>query len=593
MRGISPFISFALVILITTTTTVFIYPTIKTITERNKLSNLINEANSNLDLLFSTIDEISRGYIGSKRTISLTISDGEYYFDKEKNSLVFYYNSPQKVDLLGKIGDKFLSIGTIFYDFFANNNLDKYRIISGNWNIKNRLEGINGTIYIPINGSYNSIFVSSRFSSENNLGQLFLDPAPENLVLYLTFDEGGGNIVYDYSGNNNHGTYYGYNPHTQYNSTWLNITSGIKTNVTHILNLPSKAILSDVNLTVEFRNNTVNGENVRVFVNNNYIGEFNSASGTSYNFINILKSNFTAGIINNITYEISNTNISRTTIKYVQEIVWVDGIFGKALLFDGVDDYVDVGNSTLLNPNKGITIIFWINIFSNPDCDANNNWKYLINTEGWGKYHIILEESRKIGMTIKNITNTDCRWWNPTSINISSWYQIAMSYNSSTGMGKTFLNGKLDSEKWFPPSDIITDLRKTWINYPARASCTNGAGSFNGIIDEVRIYNRSLTEQEIKFLYEQGLKKLQNSGMINVNNFNNTKIVFSNPDGKIYVSEIIVGNFDSKEINLILPIYNVDFISNLKIGKGNYRIKIENIGFNETSKRPIIKIELE
>ncbi|MEM0333106.1 MAG: hypothetical protein QXX30_01425, partial [Candidatus Aenigmatarchaeota archaeon] len=99
--------------------------------------------------------------------------------------------------------------------------------------------------------------------------------------------------------------------------------------------------------------------------------------------------------------------------------------------------------------------------------------------------------------------------------------------------------------------------------------------------------------EEIKFLYEQGLKKLQNSGMINVNNFNNTKIVFSNPNGKIYVSEIIVGNLDSKEINLILPIYNVDLISNFKIGKGNYRIKIENIGFNETSKRPIIKIELE
>ncbi|MEM4461217.1 MAG: hypothetical protein QXY70_03730, partial [Nanopusillaceae archaeon] len=207
-KGISPLIGFVMVLGISIFLVTLSLTVIKPTLERNRAINVINEASTNLELMSSIIKDVASEAPGSKRTISLTISDGVYYFDKEKNSLVFYYNSLQKVDLLGKIGDKFLSIGTIFYDFFANNNLDKYRIISGNWNIKNRLEGINGTIYIPINGSYNSIFVSSRFSSENNLGQLFLDPAPENLVLYLPFDEGSGNIVYDYSGNNNHGVLY-------------------------------------------------------------------------------------------------------------------------------------------------------------------------------------------------------------------------------------------------------------------------------------------------------------------------------------------------------------------------------------------------
>ncbi|MEM0333105.1 MAG: LamG-like jellyroll fold domain-containing protein, partial [Candidatus Aenigmatarchaeota archaeon] len=427
MRGISPFISFALVILITTTTTVFIYPTIKTITERNKLSNLINEANSNLDLLFSTIDEISRGYIGSKRTISLTISDGEYYFDKEKNSLVFHYNSPQKVDLMGKIGDKFLSIGTIFYDFFANNNLDKYRIISGNWNIKNRLEGINGTIYIPINGSYNSIFVSSRFSSENNLGQLFLDPAPENLVLYLTFDEGSGNIVYDYSGNNRIGIHY----KIMRNFTNLNETSGIKTNRTHIFDFPNQDILSDVNLTVSYRNNTINGEMVRVFVNGNYIGQFNSSDRTTISFNNILRYNFTSGTINTITYEVSNTNITTSIVRYASLCERQYGIFGNSITFDGRSDYVDLPD--ISNGNFSRTLTAWIypNLQSYGRMEIVNIMGTFFNLQNDGRVCIYISGANVI--------------YNCSKIRIQpkNWSFVAVSFNGTHEM--IYINGNLDS----------------------------------------------------------------------------------------------------------------------------------------------------
>jgi hypothetical protein len=52
------------------------------------------------------------------------------------------------------------------------------------------------------------------------------------LVLWLPMDEGSGNIVYDYSGNKNNGTYYGYNPHTQSNSTLLYLTGSSPINLT-------------------------------------------------------------------------------------------------------------------------------------------------------------------------------------------------------------------------------------------------------------------------------------------------------------------------------------------------------------------------
>jgi len=107
------------------------------------------------------------------------------------------------------------------------------------------------------------------------------------------------------------------------------------------------------------------------------------------------------------------------------------------------------------------------------------------------------------------------------------------------------------------------------------------------------VFNRSLTEEEIRFLYEEGLKKLQNSGMQQFNSRIKPYIVISNPSGKIYVENLRVGNLNSKEIKLIKPLYNLEFESNFRFSKGTHTIKIENIGFNFTSKRPIIRISEE
>ena len=58
---------------------------------------------------------------------------------------------------------------------------------------------------------------------------------------------------------------------------------------------------------------------------------------------------------------------------------WVDGKFGKALEFDGDSNYVEVKNSDSLNPTEKISICMWIKPFAGMDCDANNNWRYLLN----------------------------------------------------------------------------------------------------------------------------------------------------------------------------------------------------------------------
>jgi hypothetical protein len=585
MRAVSPLVNFVMTIFVSIMTITLVYFGIKPTVEKGFTNNMINEARANLELLASTIERVANGAEGSKSVVSLTVSDGEYFIDKNSNNIIFTFEPSVDLGVIGRIGDKFLEKGLAFFDFFnsyLDNSFPKNLInVSGNWRVfNNRLEGINGTVYYFIDKILNGFYVSSNFGSDNNLGQIFVSPANlSNLVLYLTFDEGNGNIVYDYSGNRNNGTYYGYNPHAQDNSTLLYLTGSSPINLTHYFYLPSKAILSDVNLTVSYKNNTIGGEIVKVYINGNYIGSFNSGTGSSYTFVNILKTNFTAAALNSITYEGNVTNITRSTLKYLQDIGWVDGKFGKALSFDGVDDYVIVPHNDNLNiaPGNKISILMWgyltgwqagypvgVLIDKRTSGQANYNWEFDAS-------NMRMRIHAGGGLYIVSVPHSLNRW---------NFYAMVLN---GTWLGG-YLNGELKASRIGVPASETNTVnlylgQTIWGNYRIK-----------GLIDEVLIYNRALSEEEIKFLYQEGLKKLQNSGMLQFNSQIKPYIAISNPSGKIYVDNLRVGNQNSKEIKLIKPFYNLEFNSSFRFSKGNHQIKIENVGFNSTSKRPIIRI---
>jgi flagellin-like protein len=193
---------------------------------------------------------------------------------------------------------------------------------------------------------------------------------------------------------------------------------------------------------------------------------------------------------------IANDETTRNDGNLVNGPQWVDGKYGKALSFDGVDDYVEVPDSPSLNPTS-ITITLWVyQISRNP-----NDWTFLLSKNGWGSYHIISEDkwaSNQVGFTVR-VGGIDYRLWTTSAIG-PYWSFLAFTYDATTGKQKVYFNGKLENEASRTPGNIDT------IAGPLRIT---GAKSyfFNGIVDEVRIYNRALSEEEIKLLYEQEIGK--------------------------------------------------------------------------------------
>ena len=57
-----------------------------------------------------------------------------------------------------------------------------------------------------LNGRIKEVYIFSSYLLQIEIDSLSYDIIPENLEAHYKFNEGNGNILYDHSGNENHGT---------------------------------------------------------------------------------------------------------------------------------------------------------------------------------------------------------------------------------------------------------------------------------------------------------------------------------------------------------------------------------------------------
>jgi len=162
----------------------------------------------------------------------------------------------------------------------------------------------------------------------------------------------------------------------------------------------------------------------------------------------------------------------------------------KALSFDGVDDYVEVPDSPSLDVTTELTIVAWI--YTTSDNRQGIATKRTGGTT-WESYLFDIASGRKLWFNYRDSTGI---WQNapPSSLIVpkDEWCFVGVTFNN----GEIILYKNLELQKI---GNFASSIYAS--NHPVKIGYDVGSYYFNGIIAQVNIYNRALSESEIKYLY--------------------------------------------------------------------------------------------
>jgi hypothetical protein len=164
------------------------------------------------------------------------------------------------------------------------------------------------------------------------------------------------------------------------------------------------------------------------------------------------------------------------------------GNSSSAYYFDGVNDNIEVANSTSLNFQNSMSINLWINIGDFFDREAypisHGNW------ENRWKISITNKHLRWTIKTVNGIKDLDSE----TELTKNTLYNITATYDGS--YLEIYINGYLDAFVPFT-GPILTTTIDLMIGQVLPG---NTQYNFKGTLDDIRIYNYALSLSEIKSL---------------------------------------------------------------------------------------------
>ena len=166
---------------------------------------------------------------------------------------------------------------------------------------------------------------------------------------------------------------------------------------------------------------------------------------------------------------------------------WARGRTGGAVALDGAGGFVQIADKTAFDLADQMTVACWVNLHSVPA-----EWTAIV-TKGDNAWRLSTHlKDRIIHFSVNDWSRTD--GVNASMvINANEWHHLAAVYNGSAM--QLYIDGKLEgTQPWtggIAKNDADVLIGEN-IEQPNR--------SFDGLIDDVRIYNYALSEHQVKAL---------------------------------------------------------------------------------------------
>jgi parallel beta-helix repeat protein len=186
---------------------------------------------------------------------------------------------------------------------------------------------------------------------------------------------------------------------------------------------------------------------------------------------------------------------------------WVTGQYGGALNFDGEDDYVDLGTDSSLKPAFPITFSAWIKRLSTGASDAivflgrgSSNLYYgsWFNVSTDDKLTVAYGDGTGRGSSDRRTKK------GTTTIGTGTWYHLAAIIRGALDMD-LYINGQLEPGIYSGSGGSMVYKDPNASSFIGGVTFDNAVlSAFDGLIDEVAVWDRDLDTSEIEAIYDDG-----------------------------------------------------------------------------------------
>lgn len=236
---------------------------------------------------------------------------------------------------------------------------------------------------------------------------------------------------------------------------------------------------------------------------------------------------------------------------------WTDGLLGRAGLFNGINSYVDAGNSNDFNLATGpMTLEAWFYLTNRGD------YPHLISKWGQdGSYFLRLISGEKGHFSTRGGGEISVG----EKVQLNTWYHIAATYDGSSTM-RIYINGNLLAVKTGVTDGILTSH-----NLLIGSSGGYDGGNFPGFIQHVRVSNIERTDfsyarieiQPTVIVGIQQILPIQGHPDLSITNINANLT----QTGGILVNATVENQGDKDTLN---GFYTDLYIDHLPTGAGDY-----------------------
>jgi regulation of enolase protein 1 (concanavalin A-like superfamily) len=183
---------------------------------------------------------------------------------------------------------------------------------------------------------------------------------------------------------------------------------------------------------------------------------------------------------------------------------WATGLFGGALQFAGNGDSAVCANGSFLNGLTALTVTVWVKsdvtntdrgflIFETPASNDNMDMRYDAAGGTGGGTNVM-----KMGLTVSvSGTNTVLQLESANNSQSTDWQFLTMVWSSGQPLA-FYINGVLDSPTANSAAVVGTLVNCSAVIIGKAGKDNTGSSSWDGLIDEVCLYNKALTPQEIQ-----------------------------------------------------------------------------------------------